>query len=399
MGVLATILRRLRALGGAPARHLTSGGDRETGRARRRAARLEVTLEKFRAKWARDEESLRRENDALSRQVLSPDLVRELLPLRRQTLAARAVYADAVRYDRQLQEASPAYRDALAAADTPRPDLTTTDVQGFVWSVPVPATLTGPARDRFVAKQRFPYRAITHTREFSVGPILLDIGANVGRMSIPRVVLGDVGRAYCAEPDPLNFAALVRNVAANGLRGLVLPDQTAIGSVTGPVRLRRAKYPGGHSITTEARPDRDTVEVPCWTLDDWCDRLAIDPALVTYVKVDTQGWEPHVLRGASRLLKHPHIAWQIEIQTSLRESGSPDTELYALCAEHFTHFVDLDKVATGPRVRRTEELPETLTYLIGRKKPTDIILFNAGGTLDRPAGQQALLDADDDPGG
>ena len=33
---------------------------------------------------------------------------------------------------------------------------------------------------------------------------MLDLGANVGRMSVPRVVLGDAMVAYCAEPDPVS---------------------------------------------------------------------------------------------------------------------------------------------------------------------------------------------------
>jgi hypothetical protein len=114
------------------------------------------------------------------------------------------------------------------------------------------------------------------------------------------------------------------------------------------------------------------------------ERLRIDPALVTYVKVDTQGWESHVFRGATRLLTHPHVVWQIEVQPSLRESGAPDLALYEFCAAHFTHFVDLDKVATGPRARRTADLPDALAYLVDRKKPTDVILFNASDALDRP---------------
>jgi FkbM family methyltransferase len=394
VSIRRALARRLRALVGAPSPHSRETSDREADRARRRIAQLEAALEKRQAKWELESDRLRRA--ALSRYPLSPDIVRELLPYRARTLAARAGREDAVRADARLLEASRAYRDAIAHLDQPQPDLVETDVQGFRWTVPVPPTLTDAARDRFVAKQRFPYRGITQTREFSVGPILLDIGANIGRMSIPRVVLGDFERAYCAEPDPLNYAALVRNVAANGLRGLVLPDQTAIGSAAGPVQLRRAKYPGGHSVATGAAPGGHTIDVPCQRLDDWCEHLQIDPALVSYVKVDTQGWESHVFQGATRLLTHPHVVWQIEVQPSLR-AGTPDLALYAFCAEHFTHFVDLNRVATGPRARRTADLPEALAYLIGGTKQSDIILFNASDALDRPPGHRALTGTDESP--
>jgi hypothetical protein len=146
--------------------------------------------------------------------------------------------------------------------------LVRTTVQGLTWWVPVPPSLRDDARERFIAKQRFPYRNITQTREFSVGSILLDIGANIGRMSIPLVILGDVERAYCAEPDPLTFTALVRNISSNGLRGLVLPDRVAIGSTCGPAQLQPAKYPGGHHLLPDERSAEGSIEVPCVTLDE-----------------------------------------------------------------------------------------------------------------------------------
>ena len=233
------------------------------------------------------------------------------------------------------------------------------------------------------------YRNITQTREFSVGPILLDIGANIGLMSIPRVILGDVERAYCAEPDPLNFAALVRNIASNGLRGLVLPDQVAIGTAAGPVRLRHAKYPGGHRLLTAGEPADGAIEVSCWTLDEWCRRMSIDPDLVSYVKVDTQGWEAHVLRGASNLLGYRHIAWQLEVAPALLDAaGTPASVLYDLCAERFTHFIHLGRGAEGPRAHRTRELPRVLGYLLDEEAPrdlVDIIVFNADERVDSPS--------------
>ena len=290
-------------------------------------------------------------------------------------MPARAADANAASADARLSDVSPAYAEALAARQAPADGLVRTDLQGLAWWVPIPSSLTGAARERFLVKQRFPYRNITQTREFAQGPVMLDIGANTGRMSIPRVILGDFVRAYCAEPDPLNFSALVRNVADNGLRGLVLADRVAIGAVTGPARLRHAKYSGGHRLVAGGEA-ADTIEVPCWRLDDWCERLSIDPALVTYVKVDTQGWEVDVLRGAPRLLSCSHIAWQLEISPPmLRAAGARPEDLYDICAGRFSHFVDLGKDATGPRARLTTELAPALQRLDGDSQ-TDVILFN-----------------------
>jgi FkbM family methyltransferase len=319
---------------------------------------------------------------SFSLRMLSGDVIQELLPYRLRTIAARRVYADADRYEQRLRETSAAYRDAVASDSDA--DLATVDIHGVTWTVPAPASIAGVTRDRFVREQHFPYRTIAETREFAVGPVLIDIGANCGLTSIPRVILGDVTRAYCAEPDPLNFAALVRNVTSNGLGGLVLPDQAAIGAINGHARLQRAKYPGGHRIVPDAVAADATIEVDSFTLDAWCDRMGIDPELVVYIKVDVQGSEVSVLLGATRLLGFPHIAWQIEVNPRLLlTAGASADTLCDLCATHFTHFVDLDKQASGPRARPTRELRASIEGLAGRAPQTDIILFKAGERLDR----------------
>lgn len=327
-----------------------------------------------RRRWETEHASLKEGSATRLRRIPSPDVLRDLLPLRARTLGARARDAGASEHEARLLDTSPAYGEAIAGLAAPGHALARTRVQGLTWWVPVLA-LNAEAGERFVEKQRFPYRNITQTRELAVGPVLLDIGANVGRMSIPRVVLGDFQRAYCAEPDPLNYTCLVRNVAENGLRGLVLPDQMAIGSARGTARLQRAKYSGGHRLLADVAAHDGAVEVPCWSMDEWCRRLAIDLDLVTYVKVDTQGWEVHVLSGASDVLARDHIAWQLEVAPALLEAaGTSVAELYALCGRLFTSFIDLGKEASGPRVRRTADLDDALRYLAPDAQ-TDIVLF------------------------
>lgn len=350
------------------------GLQQEVDRLERRVQRLETKLKDAHRKWEEQRSALKAANESRRRQILSSGVVHDLLPIRRHTIPARAAYVNAPEVEAQFAAASHAYRTALDEAGSPDA-LVQTDVQGLTWWVPVPNSIKGEARDRFVAKQQFPYRSITQTREFALGPILLDIGAHSGQTSIPRVILGDVARAYCAEPDPLNYSALVRNVVDNGLRGLVLPDRVAIGASTGQARLRRAKYPGGHHLVVDSGPGDMTV-TSC-RLDDWCERLSIDPDLVAFVKVDTQGWETHVLEGAPRLLGFRHIAWQLEVGPEmLDEAGSSATELYRICRECFTDFVDLGKSAAGSRSRPVGDLEEALAYVGGPIHHTDIVLFN-----------------------
>jgi FkbM family methyltransferase len=345
-------------------------------RLRRRVQKLEAISKESSSRWQAKHAALKRASASRHRRILSPDIVRSLLPSRVATIPARAARANARDAALQLEKLSPAYREAFACVHGADDGLVRANVEGLTWWVPIDPSLTEATRGRVLAKQRFPYRNITQAREFALGAVMLDIGANVGRMSIPRVILGDFVQAYCAEPDPLNYSALVRNVVDNGLEGLVLPDRVAIGAITGSARLRHAKYSGGHHLVRSAEND-DTIEVPCLRLDEWCARLSIDPDLVTYVKVDTQGWEMDVLRGAPLLLARRHIAWQLEISPSLlRSAGSSEAEVYAACAEWFSHFIDLGKNAEGPRARRTTDLASALQYLSAAGCQTDIIVFN-----------------------
>ena len=227
-------------------------------------------------------------------------------------------------------------------------------------------------------KQKFPYRGIAQTRELAMGGIMLDLGGNTGRMSMPRVILGDATAAYCAEPDPLNYECLVRNTLENGLNGLVLPDNVAIGATHGRAVLSRASSCGAHTLAERVRPKGGTIEVPVTTLDAWVSRLGIDLDLVTFVKVDVQGWEGHVLAGAEQVLSRRHIAWEIEFKpVLLRRAGTEPAEMCRLLCSCFSHFTDLNKFAIGPRARPSVELPEATAYVEGSEsRQTDLLLFN-----------------------
>jgi FkbM family methyltransferase len=220
---------------------------------------------------------------------------------------------------------------------------------------------------------------ITQTREVAIGGIMLDLGGNNGRMAVPRAVLGDATAVYCAEPEPLNYACLVRNVSGNHLGGLVMPDWVAIGSRNGTVSLERARTAGGHRVIDAGRVSKlETVEVPGYTLDTWVERLGIDLEDVTFVKVDVQGSELHVLEGASRVLACKHIAWQMEIDAPLlARRGVALDALYGMLAGHFTHFVDLSKHVATPRLQPIADMTARLAYVGGGKDGrTDVLLFS-----------------------
>lgn len=313
---------------------------------------------------------VKREVVTARRETPSVDVLRQTFVHRLRTLKARARDAARSDHEARLLDMSPAYRDVIEGRSDPiAAGAQRGTLEGLVWWVPGRLTDT-----------RFPYRGILQTREAASGGVMIDLGANVGRMAVPRVILGDVTRAYCAEPDPLTFACLARNVIDNNLRGLILADQTAIGDRDGTARLLRSGHSGNFRLVS-GDVGKHVVEVPCWTLDTWVDRLGIDLEAVTFIKVDVEGSERRVLAGARRVLTRRHIAWQMEIKPSgLKAAGDDSAALYADIQGSFTHMIDLNRAAEGRRVRPVSELAEALAYIEPDSK-TDVLLFSAADPL------------------
>jgi FkbM family methyltransferase len=323
-------------------------------------------------------QELKERSERLHRSILAPRVLKGMLPIRAAGLARRSSLPESRDREARFRTTSASYA-AVAADDRAFAGSTRiVDLDSLRWWVPLLQPDDEAAVQRYLTHQDFPYRAMLQTREAAIGGVMFDIGANIGRMSIPRVILGDVTVAYCAEPDLLNYTCLVRYVRDNDLAGLVLPDRIAIGSEDGSVELQLARRAGGHRVVdTAANTEGSSVSVPSLTLDSWIARLGVAHEDISFVKVDVQGSEMHVLRGARKLLSHRHVAWQIEIDTVLlKRRGASAEDLFGEVQLHFTHFVDLNRKATGARVHPTSELANVLSYASSPGNRTDILAFN-----------------------
>lgn len=226
-----------------------------------------------------------------------------------------------------------------------------------------------------------PAREIREARRFVTGGIMLDIGANVGATSIPRVALGDFSHVYAAEPEPANYAALVANIRANGLLGYVLPERVALGAQDGTATLGVHRGIATHALVTPDSIERvsqrtRTITVPVRALDSWVSELGIDPNEITFIKTDCQGWDGYVLEGARDILRYKHIVWQIEFwPCGMALAGMSLDDACALIARHFTHVVD---VKLGDHeVRASAKLRQTLRYFQSKPRGfTELILLN-----------------------
>ena len=135
------------------------------------------------------------------------------------------------------------------------------------------------------------------------GAVALDIGANLGCYSVLfGQWVGPTGKVFAFEPSPQTFAGLRRHISLNRLSGVVVPVQAAVSDASGSAALSDDGVPGTNRLIcpAEAAEARRQLSVATVTVDDFCEREKIVPDLI---KVDVEGLELAVLRGARRTIR------------------------------------------------------------------------------------------------
>ncbi len=147
-------------------------------------------------------------------------------------------------------------------------------------------------------------RKITRLCERIVRPgdTVIDVGANIGIVTLMLAKLvGPQGRVFSYDPNPYVVQLLRQSIERNGLANVHL-EQCAIGAEDGELVLQ---VPQGHSGRASLVRHSETngsakVQVQVRTLSD------LVPASVRKVrllKIDVEGFEPQVLRGAFRIFQ------------------------------------------------------------------------------------------------
>ncbi len=177
------------------------------------------------------------------------------------------------------------------------------------------------------------------------GQTFVDVGANVGYFTLLAArTVGPTGCVVAIEPSPYAFARLETTVRGNQLTQ-VRPVRCALGSEHGTVLLYvpPASW-GNHSPTMVPTPGWEPVPTDVLTLDHCMSDCAIET--VDLLKMDVEGYETHVLRGATRCLTDRRIrAVLCEFNDHwLRGAGSSPEELYNVLIE--SGFVDVDGNST-----------------------------------------------------
>lgn len=181
----------------------------------------------------------------------------------------------------------------------------------FMWGAP------SAARNRILRSYEpiQPFLLMELSRHFAIDTFI-DVGANIGTYSLFLSRLQGVGAIHAFEPNGKSFAELGRNVLLNGLARKVLAHRLAASSAPGEAVFRVVgDYSGANGIkATSIHPAGAAAEsvVDCVTLDSMIDAFGERIGL----KVDVEGHEVEVLRGARKILTTRKTLLQIETYQS-----------------------------------------------------------------------------------
>jgi len=163
---------------------------------------------------------------------------------------------------------------------------------------------------------------------------VIDVGAHIGQFAYAMRDILPEAQIYSFEPLPDCFARLQANLSRHGR---FQAFNAALGEKHGEVTLWRSSQSASSSVLPMAdlhhrsfpeTAQTSAVSVQMHRLDDFAAELTLTPK--TLIKIDVQGYEDKVLRGAAELLAHVDVIMLEASFQILYEGQASFHDLYTL---------------------------------------------------------------------
>ncbi|MFT5111022.1 MAG: FkbM family methyltransferase [Parasphingorhabdus sp.] len=132
------------------------------------------------------------------------------------------------------------------------------------------------------------------------GDVVIEVGANIGTHTVPIAQhVGAEGRVWAFEPQSVVYQTLCANLALNSVLNVrAIPNGVAAEALDLGLPVIDYSQPanyGGIRLLTE----QDEQVIHCVSLDD-----VVDTDRLALIKIDVEGMECEVLRGANQLIQN-----------------------------------------------------------------------------------------------
>lgn len=180
-----------------------------------------------------------------------------------------------------------------------------------------------------------PHLTAVFERYCRPGMTVVDVGANLGYFSLlASKLVGPAGRVVALEPNSENCRLLLSSLRLNGLSNV---DLLPVAADERPGWAYYATHVGsnGGLVDDDNLLSRFGTVVPTFRLDDLVDRK------VDFLKMDVEGAEGRVVRGATRIIEkdRPIVTTELKEEMLQRVSGRS-------VADYLGYFGDLGYLPT-----------------------------------------------------
>ena len=156
-------------------------------------------------------------------------------------------------------------------------------------------------------------------RVLAPGSVIVDVGANVGWFAaLASSIVGADGHVYAIEPNPDNARLIAHTINRNKLSNVHLVP-LAFSDSTGFSTFRSAMGSNGGFLNLDepSSIDPGVTIVPTMRFDE------LDVPRVDVIKIDVEGAEPIVFRGAAATIErdHPVIIFEFSCEMTERVGG------------------------------------------------------------------------------
>ena len=187
-----------------------------------------------------------------------------------------------------------------------------------------------PRWSRFYPPDYEPYTFRFLRSHRAAGATVMDIGAHLGLFGVVMArLVGPAGRVYSFEPTPLSRKVLQETVRINGCVGIVEVRPEAVAGATGKAVFYDTGSPASNanSLVRTAK-SKSGITLDKVRLDDF---VASRQLNVTCLKIDVEGAELDLLRGARQMLLTCRPAVLLSIHPmAIKESGGSLAEIWQL---------------------------------------------------------------------
>jgi FkbM family methyltransferase len=137
--------------------------------------------------------------------------------------------------------------------------------------------------------------------------IFLDVGANIGLYALHAAHLG-VQEIHAFEPDPRNYAQFMGNLYLNELTGAIQAHQYALSDKSGLLEFDLPPDTKTNLTKVATVATSSTQKLPVKPLD----AVLSCSGKTIFFKIDVEGHEHAVLKGATQLLRNNDCFLQVE---------------------------------------------------------------------------------------